>query len=96
MTKPAATPTQTNWHGWESLGGSFTSGPAAVSRGPNSIDVFALGPDKTMRRGQWDGTIWHGWESLGGSFTSGPAAISRGPNSIDVFALGLDKAMWHG
>jgi len=33
---------------WESLGGILTSAPAAVSWGPNRIDVFARGPRRDL------------------------------------------------
>ena len=33
---------------WESLGGTITSAPAAVSWGPNRIDVFARGQNQNL------------------------------------------------
>jgi hypothetical protein len=36
------------WSSWESLGGILTSAPAAVSWGPNRIDVFARGPRRDL------------------------------------------------
>jgi hypothetical protein len=41
-----------SWSGWESLGGTLTSDPAAVSWGPNRIDTFVKGADNAL---------WHKW-----------------------------------
>ena len=56
-------PSQTDW---ESLGGTFNGPPAAVSWGPNRLDIFGLGVDNVVRH-NWsqDGTNWGGWEPLG-------------------------------
>src|SRR5262249_19541265 len=35
--------TGTQWTAWEALGGTFAGSPAAVSWGPNHIDVFVRG-----------------------------------------------------
>ncbi len=37
-----------SWSGWENLGGVLTSDPAAVSWGPDRIDVFARGTDNGL------------------------------------------------
>ncbi|MBV8177055.1 MAG: hypothetical protein JO151_21165, partial [Verrucomicrobia bacterium] len=37
-----------NWGGWQSLGGTFVSPPAAVSWGPNRLDVFGIGDNNRM------------------------------------------------
>jgi hypothetical protein len=79
----------------ESLGGVLSSSPAAVSWGPNRIDVFAQGADGGLLHQYWNGSTW-GWESLGGGvLSSPPAAVSWGPNRIDVFAQGQDNALVH-
>ncbi|MBO1912168.1 hypothetical protein J4G37_46155, partial [Microvirga sp. 3-52] len=36
------------WENWVDLGGSLTSAPAAVSWGPNRIDVFARGENQNL------------------------------------------------
>ena len=41
--------------GWERLGGTFTSEASAVSWGPGRLDVFARGPDFTLRHKSYDG-----------------------------------------
>jgi hypothetical protein len=97
-----------DWAGWQSLGiaipvgqglttGFFTSPPAAVSWGPNRLDVFGVAADQGMYH-NWsaDGTQFQeNWTPLGGSFTSAPAAVSWGPNRLDVFGVGDDYAMYH-
>ena len=40
------------WYPWESLGGTLTSAPAAVSWDKGRIDVFVRGTEMTM---------WHKW-----------------------------------
>ncbi|HPJ29786.1 MAG TPA: beta/gamma crystallin-related protein [Methanothrix sp.] len=77
----------------------MASAPAAVSWGPNRIDVFVRGSDNALWHRYWDGKTWQPWESLGmppsGGLASAPAAASRGPNKIDVFIRGSDEALWH-
>ena len=81
--------------GWQPLGGSLASSPAATSWGPNRLDVFAKGQDGALYHMWSDGATWHYWERLGGSLTSDPAAVSWGPNRLDIFATGRDKAVYH-
>ena len=60
---------------WEPLGGIFNSPPAAVSWGPNRLDIFGLGVNNEMLHKWWDGTDWRpsqtGWEPLSGT-SGGP------------------------
>ena len=79
---------------WESLGGTTTSAPAAVSWGPNRIDVFARGTDSALWH-KWFAGSWSDWESLGGILTSGPAVCSWASARLDVFVRGTDSALWH-
>jgi hypothetical protein len=65
------------WSGWTSLGGIFTSIPAAVSWSQGRIDIFGIGTDggmyhKYYANGEWSGT----WEALGGIFISAPTVVS--------------------
>jgi hypothetical protein len=75
-------------------GGTCTSGPSAVSWGPNRIDVFMRGTDSALWHKWFDGG-WFGWESLGGILTSAPAVCSWAAGRLDVFVLGTDSALWH-
>jgi hypothetical protein len=60
------------------------------------VDVFALGPDFSMRQQTtWNGALeTGGWIDVGGVFTSAPAAIAWNGDRIDVFGVGLDAAMY--
>jgi hypothetical protein len=42
-----------SWSGWESLGGVFLHNPAAVSWGPNRIDIFVEGADSHLWHKAW-------------------------------------------
>jgi len=72
---------------------------AAVSWGPNRLDIFGLGTDNSMYHKWWDGSAWGpsqtGWEALGGTFVSPPAVVSWGLNRLDIFGLGTDSSMYH-
>ena len=82
------------WLGWESLGGTLTSGPGVSSWAPGRLDVFVRGTDSALWH-KWFQGGWSGWESLGGVLTSEPAAVSWGNGRIDVFVRGTDSALWH-
>ncbi len=73
---------------------TFTLAPAAVSWGPNRIDVFGRGSDGAIYHNYWNGS-WHTFESLGGNFLYGPAVSTWGPGRLDVFAIGADGALYH-
>ena len=91
--------TGTAWADEFSLGGSFTSVPAAVSGGPSRtktppVSVFGLGTDFAMYHQAIDDGVADGaWEDLGGEFTSAPAAIAWN-GQLDVFGVGTDRAMY--
>ncbi|MDD2481991.1 MAG: hypothetical protein PHF82_07680, partial [Lutispora sp.] len=44
----------------------MTSAPAAVSWGPNRIDVFGRGQNQSLWHKYWNGARWSDWEDLGG------------------------------
>jgi hypothetical protein len=50
-------PDTASWVGWASAGGTLTSGPAAVSLGPNVFDVFAIGTDNLTYQRHWVGSV---------------------------------------
>jgi hypothetical protein len=90
------------WSGYTQINTSpIASSPAAVSRGPNRLDVFVRGTDDTLYTISWIGNAWSGYTQLGTEkFVSDPGAASQGPNLIDVFVLGTDgnvyKKSWNG
>ena len=90
------------WSQWEDMTNTFPGGfqpinfnPAAVSWGPNRIDIFAtrMG-DGHLIHSWWDGTRWNGWEDLGGLITEAPSVVSRGNGLLDVFGRGSDGAVY--
>lgn len=88
-------PATFGWSGWESLGGVLTSKPAAVSWGPNRIDVVARGTDAAVYHRWWDGASWGGWETLGGGLQGGPALCSWASGRLDMFGAGHDHQLYH-
>ncbi len=71
----------------------FSSGPSAVSWGPNRVDVFALDTGHKTVHQYWDGTTWlSAWESLGDAeLSSTPTAISWGVGRLDLFGIDLNS-----
>ena len=88
-------PAMPGWHGYESLGGTITSKPSAVSWANNRIDVVARGTDSAVWHRWWDGNGWQGWESLGGVIQGGPAICSWASGRLDIFAVGTDHRLYH-
>lgn len=63
------------------------SAPAAVSWGPNRIDLFLRGTDNQLYHevsGDNGATWLSSWEPLGGSVGATPAVASWAPNRLDV------------
>lgn len=86
--------TSSGWTPFASLGGTFTSGPAAAGYGPY-VEVFARGTDGAIWQNQLSGDTWSGWTSIGGYSSSAPAAIARrGTNYLDVMMRGGDNGIW--
>ena len=69
---------------------------AAVSRGPNNLDLFVIGFDNRVYTHFWNGQ-WNGdWFPLPGQHVFDNkkqqiAAVSRGQQNLDLFVLGLDN-----
>src|SRR6266567_1848947 len=83
------------WHDWESLGGEWTSAPAAVWSG-NELDVFVRGADNAIYHKQWLNGKWQdNWVPLGGlgNGTSAPTAAWDG-TGIALFVRGADNAVY--
>ena len=76
-----------SWHGWESMGGNLASGPAAVSWGPNRLDIVAV--DATTHRiaHLWYDNGWGFWELRGQAVAvSAPAISSSAVGRLDIFS----------
>ena len=82
------------WHGWWPVaGGRAAPGAAvaAVSRAPDTLDIFVVGTDGRVWTATWDPTVsanWSGWSPIGSAiFPAGSLihAISRSLNKIDIF-----------
>jgi IPT/TIG domain/Repeat of unknown function (DUF346) len=89
------------WAPWESLGGTLTSAPTAVSWGNrNRIDVFVRGTDNALWHKWWDGASWSGWEYQGGGLSAAPSVAAKAANRLDVFIRGGDGCLyrksWNG
>jgi hypothetical protein len=85
------------WHDWESLGGHLASGPAAVSRGPQRIDVVAVDSESRMIVARTYDGGWDSWQVRGTNAveTVTPGLSSSGPGRLDVFARNGDgRVVW--
>jgi hypothetical protein len=85
------------WGAWAPLPGPATaSGPAAVSWGPDRMDVVARLPDGSVEHWgrEGEGAGW-GDENLGGLTTGEPAIASWAPGRLDVFVRGSDGTLDH-
>jgi hypothetical protein len=82
------------WTDWWSLGGTATSGPAAVGYG-RQILVFMRGGDGAIYQKTLTDSKWSEWVSLGGYATSAPAAtVRRGSEGyVDIAVKGGDNAI---
>lgn len=90
--------------GWKSLGGrshrkTASANVAAVSRNPDSLDVFFCGDNGKVyykswtHRNKWD----QDWRNLGPSPLQSGAfitAVSRRPDHLDLFACGSDGRVY--
>ena len=88
------------WEPWENLGGSFASGPAALSHSSTSMQVFARGMDDTLWTRKYN-SGWGGWQrvKMDGMpesviLNSTPAAVTISAGQIDVYVRGSDNHMW--
>lgn len=78
---------------WEQLPAAPPSAPAenslaAVSWGPNRIDLFAVGADKRVYHYAWNGSKWdNAWDAVPGDgrTDSAPAAASWKKDQMDAF-----------
>jgi hypothetical protein len=83
------------WTPWASLGGSATSGPAAVAL-QKWIYVFARDPQGRVAWNRLETSgAWAGWRDAGGFTTSAPAAATRRNDGqvIDLAVKAADGSM---
>jgi hypothetical protein len=96
-----------SWHAWDGnlIGAHNIYGaPAAVSWGPNRVDLFVHWDDNTLRHSTYENGKWESfdaeWNKLGGGVVDSPAAASWGPNRLDVFVHdttnNLSRRTWNG
>ena len=87
------------WHGWWTLAGLRAAQGAAVtavSRAPDKLDIFVVGPDGRVWTTGWEPQTpggWRAWSPIGAAtFPPGAAihAVSRSLDHIDIF--GVDVA----
>ncbi|MEY2447329.1 MAG: hypothetical protein QOH79_805 [Acidimicrobiaceae bacterium] len=80
--------------GWSTASLPLGDGPAVVSSGPGTEDVFVRGTDDALWTQRSVNGVWSGWSSLGGVLTSPPAAVSPRPGVVDLFVKGTDDGVW--
>jgi hypothetical protein len=91
------------WHGWEGLGGSLATAPAASSTEVGDLEVFGLGTDagsSLMHLPYFN--RWLGWRSEGYSYWT-PSYWTFGVGTVsasimfgaDVFLVAGDGNVWH-
>ena len=85
------------WGASQSLGGVLTSSPAATSRNPGGMTVFARGSDGAIWYRDYVGGSWGNWVSIGGQTPAGtgPAVTSWGSGRLDVFVQGINGGLYH-
>jgi hypothetical protein len=94
--------TSSGWTAWTSIGGQIAGRPAAVSWGPDRIDVVAhgLNDDQVWHNARslsCAGNHWCGWNPKGGTLPLGasPTITSWGSNRLDILVRGADDFLWH-
>ena len=79
---------------------SATGGITAVSRIPNSMEVWWIGQDGSVQDSFWyDGSQWQRFTLApagSASATGGITAVSRIPNSMEVWWIGQDSSVQDG
>lgn len=83
---------------WLDLNGSgwIDSGPVALSRAPDVLDLFVRWIDGTVRRKVWteDSQQWSKeWDNLGGTGVGTSAAVARRPDIIDLYTRWNDGSI---
>jgi len=82
--------------GWQSLGGSLSSGPGATSCASSTAQVFVLGGSGVVWEKASSSGIWSAWSRVGGNVMGNPAVVCEpGTNHIHLFVEGTDRALYH-
>lgn len=69
--------------------------PTIVSRGVNSLDIFALGTDHALYYLNGNGSTWGQWQSLGGYLLYGHvAALPMSASQLEVYGIGSDGGLY--
>ena len=77
-----------------SIGGSFTSDPGSLLKGPR-LEVFGRGSDGAVwTRRRLEQSWSPHWETLGGNILHSPDAIESDEFASEVYAIGTDGALW--
>jgi hypothetical protein len=70
-------------------------GLAAVSWGEDRLDLFWMGPERSLMHRWWTaGGGWSADESLGGDLGAPPAVTSWAENEMQVFGVFADGQLW--
>jgi hypothetical protein len=73
----------------------FEGAPAAISRRPGTIDVFARGGDHTIWRIVFGGDDWGNWIKVAEDIADGPAVASWAPHRVDLFGRNSHGELVH-
>jgi hypothetical protein len=90
------------WNGWEGLGGSLASAPAASATEVGDLEVFSLSPTSPplLMHLPFFGS-WLGWRSEGFAYwvpqwTFGVGTVAASIlTGVDVFTVSADGSVWH-
>lgn len=74
----------------DTSGYRLSASPAAVSWGPNRLDIFGRSAGGELIHKWYDGG-WHNWEKLGGCILGSPSVTSWAPGRLDIFAKGCNS-----
>ncbi|GHO90425.1 hypothetical protein KSF_004730 [Reticulibacter mediterranei] len=75
------------WSDWKVLSrANYVGDPAAISLGPNRMDVFIRSTDNHIYDKTYNGS-WGLWQDLGGDYQSSPTVTSLAAGSMMLFAL---------
>jgi hypothetical protein len=89
--------TSSGWSAsWVDRGCCIKGDPAAVSWGPDRIDVVATGTNDEVWHLPYD-SGWGDWDSIGGSVSAGtsPAIASGGEDELNVYVVGESGRLYH-